>query len=125
MLCSADHTKHFADLKKIKSENYAFIYKDPRIASTLENTVRPMMEQMYKKLLDHLVTHNCSSPIFTHHISLIDSSHYKRTEAYINQAPELIVADYIASMTDDYFIDLYAHLFPDSKYKINYVGYFD
>jgi len=28
-------------------------------------------------------------------------------------------------MTDDYFIDLYAHLFPGSDKKILYKGYFD
>lgn len=31
----------------------------------------------------------------------------------------------IASMTDDYFIDLYTHLFPEGKLKITYKGYFD
>jgi dGTPase len=33
--------------------------------------------------------------------------------------------DYIASMTDDYFIDLHHYLFPDSTYKVQYRGYFD
>jgi dGTPase len=35
------------------------------------------------------------------------------------------VVDYIASMTDDYFIDLHHHLFPDSPYKVEYTGYFE
>jgi hypothetical protein len=26
-------------------------------------------------------------------------------------------------MTDDYFVDIHAHLFPKSKYKISYKGY--
>lgn len=123
--CITMDSSHFEDLKKIKSENYSFIYKDKRIQETLDNVIRPMMEQIFKKLLDHLITQNTASPIFTHHLSLVDASYYKRTRPYRDQAPELIVADYIASMTDDYFIDLYAHLFPSSPYKITYVGYFD
>lgn len=37
----------------------------------------------------------------------------------------LRIFDFIASMTDDYFIDLYEYIFPDEPYKVNYVGYFD
>jgi dGTPase len=33
--------------------------------------------------------------------------------------------DYIASMTDDYLIDLHHYLFPDSSYKVEYTGYFE
>lgn len=123
--CITMDKEHFEDLKKIKSENYAFIYKDPRIKASLENTVRPMMEQMYSLLLDHLVSGKQDSPIFTHHISLVEGAHYARSTPYTSEPPELIVADYIASMTDDYFIDLFAHLFPDSELKIEYIGYFD
>ncbi len=36
-----------------------------------------------------------------------------------------IVVDFIASMTDDYFIDLYAYLFPKSKLHVEYRGYFE
>ena len=40
--------------------------------------------------------------------------------------PDDIVVDYIASMTDDYFIDLYAYLFPDDPFnqKVRYIPYF-
>ena len=36
-----------------------------------------------------------------------------------------MLVDYIASMTDDYFIDLHHYLFPDSDYTVQYRGYFD
>ena len=42
----------------------------------------------------------------------------------VGEDPDRIVVDYIASMTDDYFVELYAHLFPDSGRKIEYIGYF-
>ena len=74
---------------------------------------------------DDLVSKNKSSPIFTHHISYINNAHYQRIIPYEQTEPNQIVVDYIASMTDDYFIDLYEHLFPNSDKKIIYKGYFD
>ena len=43
---------------------------------------------------------------------------------YRDNTPDDMVMDYMASMTDDYFIDLHAHLFPESEHKVEYVGYF-
>ena len=84
-----------------------------------------MMSKMYEKLLEDLVTGKKDSPIFTHHIDYVNSAHYKRNVPYENTEPNQIVVDYIASMTDDYFADLYAYLFEDSELKIIYKGYFD
>ena len=39
--------------------------------------------------------------------------------------PDQIVIDYIASMTDDYFIELHKFLFPQSDLCVEYRGYFD
>lgn len=116
--------EHFEALKKAKAENYEYIYKNPAAKEALENTVKPMMAEMYERLLDDLIKENKSSPIFTHHIEYVNKAHYTRTEPYENTEPNQLVTDYIASMTDDYFIDLYEHLFPDSNLKINYKGYF-
>ncbi|MBQ9607352.1 MAG: hypothetical protein IJV16_09310, partial [Lachnospiraceae bacterium] len=44
---------------------------------------------------------------------------------YRDNTPDDMVVDYIASMTDDYFIDLHALLFPGSSHKVSYLGYFD
>ena len=35
-----------------------------------------------------------------------------------------MIVDYIASMTDDYLIDLHNFLFPGSPYYVEYTGYF-
>lgn len=117
-------TEHFEALKKAKSENYEYIYKNPAAKDALEITVKPMMSEMYERLLDDLIKENKSSPIFTHHIGYVNKAHYTRAVPYENTEPNQIVTDYIASMTDDYFIDLYEHLFPDSDKKIIYKGYF-
>ena len=66
-----------------------------------------------------------SSPIYTHHIDYINKSHYSRKTPYAETAPEQIVIDYIASMTDDYFVDLYRLFFPRDPDGIVYKGYFD
>lgn len=117
--------KHFAALKKAKTENYDLIYKNKQVVDTLEHTVHPMMKELYENLLDALLRNDTSSPVFTHHIDYVNKAHYKRDIPYEHTEPNQIVVDYIASMTDDYFVDLHAYLFPDSKFKINYIGYFD
>ena len=117
--------EHFEALKTAKADNYALIYKNEAVKSVMERTVRPMMEQMYERLLDDLVSRKTDSPIFTHHIAYVNKAHYTRSTPYDQTEPNQLVVDYIASMTDDYFTDLYAHLFPDSDLKIAYRGYFD
>ena len=116
---------HFAALKDAKRVNYDLIYKNKRVRDEMENAVRPMMEELYARLLSDLVGKRYASPIFTHHIRYVSEAHYRRAVPYEEDEPNRIVTDYIASMTDDYFVDLYAYLFPDSKRTINYHGYFD
>jgi len=116
---------HFAALQKAKADNYEKIYRSPDVAEKFSTTIKPMMEELYEKLLSDLTSHNTDSPIFTHHIEYVNAAHYERPHPYEETAPDQIVVDYIASMTDDYFIDLHRHLFPDSNHKIEYKGYFD
>lgn len=117
--------EHFEALKKAKADNYELIYKNDRVEEALRNSIKPMMKEVYEKILDDLLISNKSSPIFTHHIGYVNQSHYRRDIPYEQTEPNQIVVDYIASMTDDYFIDLYEYLFPDSNRKIVYKGYFD
>ena len=116
---------HFEALKKAKADNYEKIYRSPSVAEKFSTTVKPMMEELYEKLLDDLTQERKDSPIFTHHIDYVKRAHYERTTPYEDTEPNQLVVDYIASMTDDYFIDLHRHLFPDSPHKIEYKGYFD
>ncbi|MBQ8896729.1 MAG: HD domain-containing protein [Clostridia bacterium] len=116
---------HFAALQKAKRDNYAQIYTTKEVEALLFETVRPMMKAIYERLLDDLISKNLSSPIFTHHIAVVDKPYYKRALPYCDTEPNQIVVDYIASMTDDYFVDLYSHLFPNGNLSIKYKGYFD
>ena len=84
-----------------------------------------MMGEIYDQMLSDLLTGKKNSPIFRHHINYVNRTRYSRQVPYEKSEPNQIVVDYIASMTDDYFIDLHRYLFPDSGYKVEYVGYFE
>lgn len=117
-------SEHFEALKKAKAENYQQIYLQEAVGQATQTIVKPMMSKLYEKLLADLSSGNTTSPIFTHHIGYINQAHYARQIPYEENEPNQIVVDYIASMTDDYFIDLFDYLFPDSTLKIKYKGYF-
>lgn len=116
---------HFEALRQAKAENYALIYKNKTVQAQIDTSIRPMMTALYDKMLADLVEENADSPIFTHHIDYVNKAHYKRKTPYASTEPNQIVVDYIAAMTDDYFVDLYAHCFPDAETIIRYIGYFD
>lgn len=117
--------RHFEALRASKAENYKLIYNHAAQIARLKDTVRPMMHELYDQLLSDLQQNKQSSPIFTHHIAYVERTHYARPMPYTKTEPNQIVVDYIASMTDDYFIDLYHYLFPNSHYQVAYKGYFD
>ena len=116
---------HFEALKKAKADNYNLIYKSKKVQEQIKSSIRPMMAAMYDRLLDDLNNHNTASPIYAHHIDYVNKAYYERRLPYESTESNQIVVDYIAGMTDDYFIDLFAYLFPDSEYEIKYKGYFD
>jgi len=116
----------YKDLKTAKQENYEVIYNNPQISSKYNDIIKPMFEKIYYKLLEDVKNKDYNSFIYKHHISFIGRNlkYYNRKE-YQNEDANEIVVDYIASMTDDYFIALYKQLFPQSDYCIDYKSYFE
>lgn len=114
--------EYFFALSRAKKSNYALIYQVDD--SDYEDIVCPMMEQIYERFRRDIAENNTSSPIFTHHIAQLEKSFYRRDVPYREQAIDQIVVDFIASMTDDYFLELYRYLFPNSKLNIEFKGYF-
>lgn len=118
---------------KAKKENYELIYNDDKREDLYEHNIKPMFDQLYNELLSQAKTLDKNSILYKHHIDFIRQanqySHYQPIndfmDEYLNSSPDDIVMDFMASMTDDYFIDLYKYLFPNSKYKVEYTGYFD
>lgn len=118
-------TSHFKALKRSKRDNYDKIYNNAVAFAKLDVTVKPMMSEVYGQLLDDLKNNCQSSPIFKYHIDYVNKSYYKRSTPYEATDPNQLVVDYIASMTDNYFIELHKYMFPDSDLRVEYKGYFD
>ena len=74
-----------------------------------------MMEQLYERFREDVKAGDESSYIFRHHIN---SWVMQFNKGYVDRwSPDDIVVDYIASMTDDYFIDLFNFLYPDQAIR--------
>ncbi|MCL1848257.1 MAG: HD domain-containing protein [Clostridiales bacterium] len=118
------------ELQTAKQENYERIYKNEKVDTVYKEHIQPMFRAVYYRLLDDLAAERSDSLVYRHHIDFINENrrYYLDTDNpandYAREEPNRIAADYIASMTDDYFVDLYHHLFPDGKYAIRYVSYF-
>lgn len=125
-----DHLKmdeeYFEAFSRGKKENYEKIYGNDKLNQVYEEGINPMMEAIYEKLLSDLQVHNTETVIYKHHIEYIQNHvRYYADNNYEDNSADDIVMDYIASMTDDYFVDLYNYLFPKGKYKVEYIGYFE
>lgn len=117
--------EYFADLKTAKRENYEKIYLNPKLSEVYDQTIWPMFEMIYYKLLDDLIKEDKNSVIYRHHLDYLAAQTSWYTEENSSETnPNRIVADFIASMTDDYFIDLFAHMFPESPLHVDYKSYF-
>ena len=116
---------HYMGMKNAKRVNYEQIYRRESVSRVLDETVKPMIQRLYYRLLSDLKSGKRSSPIFEHHVDFVSGNHYAAPIPYIETEPNQIVVDYIASMTDDYCTDLYKYLFPDSNLEIKYHGYFE
>ena len=125
-LCMDD--EYFAALKLAKKENYKYIYGNEDMKVVVETQIKPMFGDVYGELLKQAKELKKDSVLYTHHIDFLKEQNryrpYFDLEKYLAEDPNQIVVDYIASMTDDYLIELYHHLFPAGKYRVDYKGYF-
>lgn len=117
-------SEHFDGLKTAMRDNYALIYNSKVVKEKTDKILAPVMRKLYFKLLEDLKTGIKSSPVFTAHIDYVNQSRYKRDFPYEENPADDIVADFIASMTDDYFIALFNALFTHHDFKIEYKDYF-
>ena len=125
-LCMDDN--YFEALKVAKKENYKFIYGNADMKKVVDEQIRPMFALVYEELLKQAKTMDKNSILYTHHIEFLKEQNryqsYFDIEEYLSEEKNQIVVDYMASMTDDYFVELYHHLFPSGKYGVEYKGYF-
>lgn len=118
--------EHFCALKQAKKENYANIYGNKEMEEVYHGQVEPMFGQVYSELLKQAKERDKESILYKHHISYVNeyNKYSPNVINYEDTEPNALVTDFMASMTDDYFVDLYHVLFPNSKYDIKYKGYF-
>ena len=104
----------FAALKTAKAENYERIYLAGDQGDIYEEEIRPMFEELYEQLLRDLKTNNESSPLFKHHIEKIERQRrlYDDDAPYRKEEPHQIVVDYLAAMTDEYFLAAHKFICP-------------
>ena len=118
--------EYYDDLMLAMKENYELIYLSDTVREVQQNVIKPMFSKVFDSLLNDIKMQKKESVIFRHHINYITKVRtFYNSESYLDiNTPEDIVIDYISSMTDDYFSDMYSYLFPKST-PIKYVSYFD
>ena len=125
-LCMDDN--YFEALKLAKKENYKFIYGNEDMKKVVDEQIKPMFACVYGELLKQAEEMKKDSVLYTHHIEFLKEQNkyqsYFNIEEYLAEDKNQIVVDYMASMTDDYFVELYHYLFPTGKYGVEYKGYF-
>ena len=120
--------EYFEALRQGKKENYEMIYKNPELDRLYETRIRPMFGELYEALLGMAQSGERNSILYRHHISYVKANNFSAADDfhdYEEEEPNQIVVDYLASMTDDYFLALYKKLFPKGRYEVKFKGYFD
>lgn len=124
--CIVMDDEYYKAIKATKKENYKKIYFNEAVDRIYDNEIRPMFHMMYDKLLRDMKNGDTSSVIYRHHIEFVkENTASYGYDVYLEKtSKEQMVVDFMASMTDDYFVDLFEYLFPNSPYHINYISYF-
>lgn len=123
-----DHIKMskeiFDDLCIAKKQNAELIYYKEGMSEDANLNLEKMITNLYNKFLVEVENSDKTSLVYTHHISsLMRNSNKISYEDYISEDPNDIVVDYLASMTDTYFMAVYEHCFPRSNFNFSR-GYF-
>jgi dGTPase len=91
-------------LKILKDFNYERIYNNPRIKEETSK-IEDLCEALFARFLQDLAKKRRSSPLWTDFLAPMDASYLEKHQ------PAEIVRDFIASMTDAYFLRQCQELF--------------
>ncbi len=112
----------FKDMQDFIAENYHVIYSEPELNRPYQEWIDPLMRGLFDRFLCDLKAGNENSPVVYHYLKdpAVEGAYDERTP------PAEIVTDFIASMTDDYFIDVCKLLHIDDGVlsRIRYHEYF-
>ena len=116
----------FHELKRAKRENYEKIYGSSEVNGEWSKIVRDLFSRLYDRLLADLASGDEISPIFSQHIIPLAGFLEPYGHGYDwESSPDLTVVDFIASMTDDYFVAICERLFGEARDLFPQRSYFD
>ena len=109
--------KVFKLLEDAKRENNDLIYRSDKVSGIYRE-----MEPKFKELFDYLVSDakRKDGVVYNTHVKPI----LEFNSNYDEEPPVRLACDFIASMTDDYFVDIYERLI-GKEFGIDYKRYFD
>lgn len=97
--CVAFSPRISGALRELKRFNYERIYSDPRIKKDMP-VIERLFEYMFDRFLSDLRQGNADSPVYSQFIADMDPAYTSR------HSPAEVVRDFLAGMTDQYFLDL-------------------
>ena len=104
------------------------IYNNKNLNALYKEQIRPMFGQLYEELLRQAKSGDSNSVFYRHHIAYVNKNNYYGNgefPPYEDEEKNQQVVDFLASVTDDYFIELYKYLFPKGNHEVKFTGYFD
>lgn len=115
----------FKELARAKRENYAKIYQTTELSGHTADLVEELFHAVYATAIGWLEAGDERSPIFRHHIEELEreSSYYGCTYDWQADLDQTVV-DYLASMSDNYFIALAERIDPAIVAKLPQHPYF-
>jgi len=123
----------FAAIERARKENNEKIYGSKEVEGAY-GAISDMMKILYNRFCDDFKNNNYDSLLYKHHLNNnVIGNYYRDKNAASRAIPKDkhtandVVVDFIASMTDDYFVECFKFLYPKSELneQIKYVGYFD
>ena len=115
----------FAEMARAKRENYEKIYGAGEVNGDFSREVAELFEGLYEHELAALAAGDEGTAIFAHHIRPLERrlAHYGRTYDWETDLDQTAV-DFIAAMTDDYFVATCEAVFPGAAALFPERGYF-
>ena len=116
----------FRSLKTAKAENYERIYLADEQGDVYKEQIEPMFAELYETILADLATGDENAPVYKHFIEKIEGQRrlYDESAPYRDEEPHRIVVDYLAGMTDEYFLAAHRFMCPHSTHGVEFRDYF-
>ncbi len=115
----------FLELARAKRENYATIYQTTELSGETAALVEELFRSVWDTAIGWLEAGDESSPIFRHHIMQLEreSGYYGQRYDWESDFDQTCV-DYLASMSDNYFLALAERIDPQLTAKLPSHPYF-